>query len=251
MKTDIWMPLYINDYLADTLHLTAEESGAYMLIILNYWKRGGIGGDIDRICKYSRCACSITQALLEEFFEYADGEWKHHRIDREMVKAKQNKTKKKERAQKAASARWEKTKKDACSNANAMLEECPSPSSSPISTQQEENTPPTPQGVVCVKLDDVIKYWNNKGNLPRSLPSLNISNYRALGDIVNGYGLEYISIAIDNLSDNCENIERRYVPGSLKSFLENSVARWHDYRTEKKPSVNREEVEKLAEEVFG
>lgn len=32
-----WMPLYIGDFIADTAHLSAEETGAYILLIMHYW----------------------------------------------------------------------------------------------------------------------------------------------------------------------------------------------------------------------
>ena len=35
-----YMQLYVADYLADTVHLDADEHGAYLLIIFNYWQTG-------------------------------------------------------------------------------------------------------------------------------------------------------------------------------------------------------------------
>ena len=107
----IWMPLYIGDYLADTMHLDAARHGCYLLWIMHYWKHGPLPNDLQELVSIGRLcgqdACSIAQALLEQFFFLnGDGRWHKARIDAEREKSLEKQKKAIEKAEKAANARW-------------------------------------------------------------------------------------------------------------------------------------------------
>lgn len=138
-KTDIWMPLYIGEYLADTMHLTTEQSGAYLFLIMAYWrKKGPLSSNpaaLASICRLPVDAWSIHQAVLEDFFDASsEGLWIHKRIEKELEEAGIKKEKAEQKAKNAAEARWNKEKDApsiATSTPQALLDECPSPSPSP------------------------------------------------------------------------------------------------------------------------
>ena len=133
-RPDVFMPLYIGDYLAGTSRLTTELHGAYLLLIMDYWMNGPPPDDdqiLASITKLSFDAWSIARAKLEHFFIVAQGCWMHKRIDEELANASHRKQKSVERAEKAAAARWGNATSNASSIPQEVLEECPSPSPSP------------------------------------------------------------------------------------------------------------------------
>jgi uncharacterized protein YdaU (DUF1376 family) len=133
------MPLFIGDYLADTTRLTTEQHGAYLLLIMDYWRNGPPPDDdavLSNITRSSNSNWKKMRAAIAGFFNVSDGKWVHSRIDREIEEAKAGKLKAQEKAAKAAEARWGKhTSRNAHTNApsiaQALHEECPSPSPSP------------------------------------------------------------------------------------------------------------------------
>lgn len=134
-KTDIWMPFYVADYLADTTRLTTEQHGAYMLLILDYWRNGPPPADDATLAQITRMpldAWSNARSKVLAFFEQRDGMLVHNRIEREKASAACNKDKKTTRAKAAAEARWGKNApSNAPSTPQALPKECPSPSPTP------------------------------------------------------------------------------------------------------------------------
>lgn len=83
-----WMPLYVADYLADTTHLTTKEHGAYMLLIMHYWQTGSLPTDEMRLLRIARLYNDDEGAqVIATIKEYFSPDWKHKRIDEELVKA--------------------------------------------------------------------------------------------------------------------------------------------------------------------
>lgn len=113
-----WMPLYVADYLADTGHLSTIEHGAYMLLIMHYWSKGGLPDDDKRLASIARASLeqwSDMRGTIAEFF--GDG-WKHERIESEL----ENAAKAYERRAAAGKAGG-KAKAEKASNATAMPEQ--------------------------------------------------------------------------------------------------------------------------------
>lgn len=91
-RTDTWMPLYIADYLADTMRLSTVQHGAYLLLLMEYWRQGPLPNDQDglaAIVRQNRKAWDRDiWPGIKRFFELQDDGLLHQkRIDAERTKA--------------------------------------------------------------------------------------------------------------------------------------------------------------------
>jgi len=86
MKNDLWMPLNVGDYLADTGHLSTTQHGAYMLLIMHYWRKRGLPSsdrELAAIAKLTLRNWLNMRETIQAFF--FDG-WRHKRIEIELKK---------------------------------------------------------------------------------------------------------------------------------------------------------------------
>lgn len=170
-KQDIWMPLYIADYLADTTRLNTEQHGAYLLLIMDYWRNGAPPDDdstLANITKLQLSSWKKNKPILQKLFVVSEGEWHHKRIDEELIIAANNAEKYAKRAKNAAEKRWGKdSSSNATSNATSttkampedMLLDATSPSPSPNKpnslTHSVEDLPivePSMAASVCMEI---------------------------------------------------------------------------------------------------
>lgn len=118
-KASTWMPLYIGDYLADTMHLEAREHGAYLLLLMHYWRNGPLP-DNDRalsgIARVDRKTWDTdTGPIVRAFFTARDGFLHQKRMEAERSQADENSAKKRA----AAHSRWSAEKEQKVSTGNA------------------------------------------------------------------------------------------------------------------------------------
>lgn len=87
-----WMPFYVGAYLKNTMALTTEQHGAYLLLILAYWHRQGPLVDDDEglaaICRLPIARWRAMRPKLETYFLTQKGVWKQARIEAEICKAR-------------------------------------------------------------------------------------------------------------------------------------------------------------------
>ena len=89
-KVDMWMPLYIADYLADTSRLTTIQHGAYLLLMMDYWRNGPPPDDDDVLAQIARVRTeewAAVRCAICGFFDIGKS-WTHGRIDSELSKAR-------------------------------------------------------------------------------------------------------------------------------------------------------------------
>lgn len=113
-----YMKLWIGDYLADTAHLTAEQHGAYLLLLMamfaNAKKTGGgittvlpkNPSQLSQICCMSLKRWNVVSTTVLKFFDEKDGMLTHKRVQSELDKVFRTG----ERQRKNVSARWLKNK---------------------------------------------------------------------------------------------------------------------------------------------
>jgi uncharacterized protein YdaU (DUF1376 family) len=106
-----WMPFYVSDYLVDTIDLTTEQHGVYILLLMKAWCRpdGRIPGDEKWIKAvlppmHGHTFNRLVRPILERFFQRdADGYWSNKRLTNEMQKLGKFSEKQKQNANK----RWQ------------------------------------------------------------------------------------------------------------------------------------------------
>jgi len=135
------MPLFCDAYLADTMHLSLEEHGAYLKLLIITWRNNGqpIPDEDARLARMLGVSVGHwrkkLRPVLEPFFDLTDGTFRQKRLEKEWLYTAQKIEKNRENGRRGAEARALKDKETATATAepNGAASEQPN-SSQTVST---------------------------------------------------------------------------------------------------------------------
>lgn len=140
MSQPAFMQLYVADYLGDTQHLTTEQHGAYLLLLMTMWRQGGyLPNDPVKLARIARVHPPRWARVAKEvmpFFEAADdGQITHGRLLKELEKARHKSRSRATSGAAGGRAKALKSKQEAVANASDLSQH-----SSDIRYQKEESS---------------------------------------------------------------------------------------------------------------
>jgi uncharacterized protein YdaU (DUF1376 family) len=143
MKPDVWMPCMVKDLLADTLALDNAQFGSYWLLICAYWmNRGPIPDDdsaLRQICRCREAEWARTKGVMVRFFDAADGQWRHKKVDSLLSEAIQNM---KDQRQRTEAARQARLIKDSVTT--SVTDNVTEPVTTPVTASPSPSPSPSP-----------------------------------------------------------------------------------------------------------
>lgn len=232
-RADTWMPFYVGDYLADTLHLNTLQHGAYLLLILAYWRSGEpLNDDDEELATITRSTVAEWKKLrrsMVRFFHVDDGKWAHKRIDAELAKASSITEKRANAGRASAAAKAQRNGNTCSTHVEDVVQQNAKPSPSPSSLRSEVSDASASGGEPPPSAPDPVKaMWN------RGLAIIGKDNRSLLGQMASRYGKPAVMAAIvecereqpiEPLGYFIACCERRQVNGSGRGSAESAISK--------------------------
>ncbi|MEI8285661.1 MAG: hypothetical protein WCG15_00030 [Actinomycetes bacterium] len=148
MRVDIYLPLYVRDFLTSTLGWSAEEKGHYLTLLMIQWDRDGLPAGLPDLERLSPGVAVVWPMLEGKFPACDDGQRRNERLEAHRGKAIELKGKRVEAGKRAAAAKAANVKQafsnreasveQSFSNRSATVKHPPPPPPPPSSLREEE-----------------------------------------------------------------------------------------------------------------
>lgn len=121
-----FMQLYVSDFVGDTLMLSAEHVGAYMLLLIALWNaKGTLPNDEKKLARVARVSLKKWRAIapdLMPFFEVEEATITHGRLQKELQKSERQSQSRSAAGVMGAAAKALKNQKAGQASASALLQ---------------------------------------------------------------------------------------------------------------------------------
>lgn len=126
-----FMQLYVSDFIGDTLHLSSEQVGAYLLLLMAMWNAAGkLPNDEAKLARVARLSLKKWRSVapdLMPFFEQDKDHISHRRLTKELQKSERQSQSRSAAGVKGFAAKVLKNNNRPQANAQAGLKHSPEP----------------------------------------------------------------------------------------------------------------------------
>jgi hypothetical protein len=162
-----FMQLYVADYLGDTRHLTTEQHGAYLLLLMTMWRsEGRLPNDAKKLARITGCTASRWARIADDvlaFFDVDGDTLTNKRLMLELEKATEKSFQRASSGTKGGQAKALKDNKQAVANASGL----PCHSSEP----EPDNNARALLGRAADRFDEALEAYPARGVAVTSVPN--------------------------------------------------------------------------------
>ena len=105
-RVDVYLPLYVRDFLTSTIGWSAEERGHYLTLLMIQWDRGGLPEQIADLERLSPGVGGCWAVLSEKFPACDDGARRNAKLEEHRTRCVEIREKRSQAGKSAASGRW-------------------------------------------------------------------------------------------------------------------------------------------------
>jgi uncharacterized protein YdaU (DUF1376 family) len=105
-RVDVYLPLYVRDFLTSTIGWTAEERGHYLTLLMIQWDRGSLPAEANDLERLSPGVRQCWSVLAGKFPVCEDGTRRNAKLEEHRCRCVEIREKRSQAAKSAASGRW-------------------------------------------------------------------------------------------------------------------------------------------------